>query len=71
MKSRRVRAFVRGNKFFFMKVKREVIERPERGGVMLCNCVAFVLALLGCDCAVSVAHENNTRAVVSFNLMRR
>lgn len=36
----------------FYEVKREVIERPEKGGVMLRNCVAFVLALLGCDSTV-------------------
>lgn len=52
------------------KVKREVTERPQQGAVMLCNCVAFVLAQLRCDCSVSAPHESNTRAGVSFNLTR-
>lgn len=38
--------------FFLLKVKREVMERPELSGVVLHNCVAFVLALLECDCSL-------------------
>lgn len=38
--------------FFLLKVKREVMERPELSGVVLYNCVAFVLALLECDCSL-------------------
>lgn len=54
-----LRAFVRGLPlllllffFFLLKVKREVIERPELSGVALYDCVAFVLALLECDCSL-------------------
>lgn len=39
--------------FLCVKVKREVIERLKQGGVMLCNCVTFVSALLWFDCSVT------------------
>lgn len=58
-------AFVHGS-----FLERGSLRGRSRVVLLLCNCVAFVLAPLLCDCSVSAPHECNTQAVIVFNLMR-